>query len=48
VPRDAPGIQKIEFAVAERYNASEILFDNLRKGGAAASRRPGTTPQLLT
>jgi acetyl-CoA synthetase len=32
VPRDAAGIAEIGFCVAERYNASDILFDNLEKG----------------
>jgi benzoate-CoA ligase family protein len=29
VPRDAPGAAEIGFAIAERYNASAVLFDNL-------------------
>lgn len=32
VPRDLPISRDIGFAVAERYNASEILFDNLAAG----------------
>ena len=34
VPGDAPGALEIGFEIAERYNASEILFDNLRAGRA--------------
>ncbi|WFU45344.1 benzoate-CoA ligase family protein [Bradyrhizobium sp. CB82] len=34
VPNDAPGAREIEFVVSERYNASEILFDNLQAGRA--------------
>jgi acetyl-CoA synthetase len=34
VPGDAPGAQEVGFNIAERYNASEILFDNLRTGRA--------------
>ncbi len=34
VPRDAPGAAEIGFAIAERYNASAILFDNLAAGRA--------------
>lgn len=34
VPDSAPGAQEIGFQVPERYNASEILFDNLRAGRA--------------
>jgi acetyl-CoA synthetase len=32
VPRDAPGAAEIGFAIAERYNASLILFHNLAAG----------------
>jgi benzoate-CoA ligase family protein len=32
VPRDAAGAREIGFAIAERYNASRILFDNLARG----------------
>jgi benzoate-CoA ligase family protein len=32
VPRDTPGAREIGFAIAERYNASSILFDNLAAG----------------
>ncbi len=32
VPRDAPGTTEIGFAIAARYNASAILFDNLAAG----------------
>jgi benzoate-CoA ligase family protein len=32
VPRDAPGAVEIGFAIAERCNASAILFDNLGAG----------------
>ena len=32
VPRDLPISRDIGFTVAERYNASEILFDNLSAG----------------
>ena len=32
VPRDLPISRDIGFAVPERYNASEILFDNLAAG----------------
>jgi benzoate-CoA ligase family protein len=32
VPPDSPGAREINFAVAERYNASRILFDNLAQG----------------
>jgi benzoate-CoA ligase family protein len=32
VPWDAPGAQEIGFSVPERYNASAVLFDNLRAG----------------
>ncbi|MBR0835672.1 benzoate-CoA ligase family protein [Bradyrhizobium manausense] len=34
VPDDAPGAQEVGFEIAERYNASEILFDNLHAGRA--------------
>ena len=34
VPRDAPGAAEIGFTIAERYNASAILFDNLAAGRA--------------
>lgn len=34
VPDDAAGAQEIGFEIPERYNASEILFDNLRAGRA--------------
>nr|WP_284260540.1 benzoate-CoA ligase family protein [Bradyrhizobium iriomotense] len=34
VPDDAPGALEIGFEIPERYNASEILFDNLRAGRA--------------
>jgi acetyl-CoA synthetase len=34
VPDDAPCAQEIGFEIAERYNASEILFDNLKAGRA--------------
>jgi acetyl-CoA synthetase len=34
VPDDAPGAHEIGFATSERYNASEILFDNLKAGRA--------------
>ncbi|MCP3460185.1 benzoate-CoA ligase family protein [Bradyrhizobium sp. CCGUVB23] len=34
VPDNAPGAQEIGFEIAERYNASEILFDNLGAGRA--------------
>lgn len=34
VPDDAPSAQEIGFELAERYNASEILFDNLKAGRA--------------
>jgi len=34
VPDDAPGAQEIGFDIPERYNASEILFDNLQAGRA--------------
>jgi hypothetical protein len=44
VPRDAPGAAEIGFALAERYNASSILFDNLaagqRRQDAARLRQP--------
>jgi benzoate-CoA ligase family protein len=32
VPSDSPGAREIGFAIAERYNASRILFDNLAQG----------------
>jgi benzoate-CoA ligase family protein len=32
VPSDSPGAREIGFAMAERYNASRILFDNLAQG----------------
>jgi benzoate-CoA ligase family protein len=32
VPPDNPGSREINFAIAERYNASRVLFDNLKKG----------------
>ena len=32
VPRDLPTSRDIGFSVTERYNASEILFDNLDSG----------------
>lgn len=32
VPRDNPGTREIGFTIAERYNASRILFDNLAQG----------------
>lgn len=32
VPRDCAGAREIGFAIAERYNASRVLFDNLAKG----------------
>ena len=32
VPSDSPGAREINFAMAERYNASRILFDNLAQG----------------
>jgi benzoate-CoA ligase family protein len=32
VPSDSPGAREIGFAIAQAYNASRILFDNLREG----------------
>jgi benzoate-CoA ligase family protein len=32
VPPDNPGAREIAFSIPERYNASRILFDNLRQG----------------
>ena len=32
VPADSAGAREIGFAIADRYNASRILFDNLAKG----------------
>ena len=32
VPLDNPGSREIGFTIAERYNASRILFDNLARG----------------
>ena len=32
VPWDCPGTQEIGFTIAERYNASAVLFDNLVGG----------------
>jgi len=32
VPPDSPGAQEIGFAIPQTYNASRILFDNLKKG----------------
>jgi acyl-CoA synthetase (AMP-forming)/AMP-acid ligase II len=32
VPADGPGALEIGFTIAERYNASRILFDNLSRG----------------
>ena len=34
VPPDNPGIKEIGFTIPQQYNASRILFDNLRKGRA--------------
>ncbi|MFB9263255.1 benzoate-CoA ligase family protein [Bradyrhizobium erythrophlei] len=34
VPSDSPGAREIGFAIAARYNASRILFDNLGNGNA--------------
>jgi benzoate-CoA ligase family protein len=34
VPPDSPGAREIGFTIAQRYNASRILFDNLAKGRA--------------
>jgi benzoate-CoA ligase family protein len=32
VPADSPGAREIGFTIPQRYNASRILFDNLRNG----------------
>src|ERR1700676_4218654 len=32
VPPDSPGAREIGFTIAQRYNASRILFDNLAEG----------------
>jgi benzoate-CoA ligase family protein len=32
VPPDSPGAREIGFTIPEKYNASRILFDNLRRG----------------
>src|SRR5438874_5042424 len=34
VPPDNPGVKEIGFTIPQQYNASRILFDNLRKGRA--------------
>src|SRR5207237_6900474 len=34
VPSDNPGVMEIGFTIPQQYNASRILFDNLRKGRA--------------
>src|SRR5262245_24134995 len=45
VPRDNPGTREIGFAIPENYNASRILFDNLRhdRGDRLALTGPGGT-----
>jgi benzoate-CoA ligase family protein len=45
VPRDNPGAREIGFAIPERYNASQILFDNLAadRGDRLALTGPGGT-----
>jgi hypothetical protein len=35
VPDDSAGAQEIGFAIPERYNASEILFENVTQGRGA-------------
>jgi benzoate-CoA ligase family protein len=35
VPLNAPGVREIGFAIPERYNASEILFRNIKEGRGA-------------
>src|SRR5438067_10852114 len=42
VPSDSPGVMEIGFTIPQQYNASRILFDNLRKG--RADGRPVTGP----
>src|ERR671928_1624809 len=32
VPLDAPGMREIGFAIPEHYNASDILFRNIKEG----------------
>jgi benzoate-CoA ligase family protein len=45
VPRDNPGSREIGFSIPERYNASRILFDNLKagRGDRLALTGPGGT-----
>src|SRR5271166_851348 len=45
VPRNSAGAREIGFAIAERYNASRILFDNLAdgRGDALALTGPAGT-----
>ena len=45
VPSDSPGAREINFAIAERYNASRVLFDNLvhGRGDRLALTGPGGT-----
>src|SRR6202790_335504 len=41
VPPDSPGAREIGFTIAQRYNASRILFDNLAEGRGDRMALPG-------
>jgi acetyl-CoA synthetase len=43
VPQHCPGAREIGFVIPERYNASRILFDNLRHGDRLALTGPAGT-----